>query len=506
MATSSFFYGGSSAPEQNTLNALIADLEAKVTAANEASVAAQASANAAAASSGNAHASEVAAASSLAQAQLVLVQAQAAQAAAESALAAANAAITTTNNNVTAANAAKVAAEAAQALAQTAATNAQTSATNAATSATNASTSATAASSSATSASGSASSASTSATNAASSASAASTSATNAASSEANALTYKNNASTSATNAASSASAASSSATAALSAQTAAESARDATLTAYDNFDDRYLGAKSSDPSVDNDGNPLIAGALYFNTTVGYMKIYTGSAWVDGYAPGTTFLAKASNLSDLPSVSTARTNLGLGTAALVADSTLVHTSGNETIAGVKTFSSTIIGSINGNAGTATALQNARLINGTSFNGGANINVLTYTTTSAANSSYHVPFYGAAATNNQQTYLDTGGEFTYNPSTNVLTVGTGNSTNWNTAYGWGNHASAGYASTSGSYADPAWITSLAYSKLTGAPTIPTVPTNVSAFTNDAGYVTASYADPAGTAVALAIALG
>jgi hypothetical protein len=38
---------------------------------------------------------------------------------------------------------------------------------------------------------------------------------------------------------------------------------------------------------------------------------YTGSAWVDAYVPGSTYLAKANNLSDLTSVSTARTNLGL---------------------------------------------------------------------------------------------------------------------------------------------------------------------------------------------------
>ena len=56
--------------------------------------------------------------------------------------------------------------------------------------------------------------------------------------------------------------------------------------------------------------------------------------------------------------------------------------------------------------------------------------------------------------------------------------TDNSSNWNTAYGWGNHASGGYltsaaaattyVSLTGSYANPAWITSLAYSKLTGVP--------------------------------------
>jgi len=47
--------------------------------------------------------------------------------------------------------------------------------------------------------------------------------------------------------------------------------------------------------------------------------------------------------------------------------------------------------------------------------------------------------------------------------------TSKQTDWDTAYSWGNHASAGYASTSGSYANPAWITSLAWSKITSTPT-------------------------------------
>ena len=103
--------------------------------------------------------------------------------------------------------------------------------------------------------------------------------------------------------------------TAAESAQTAAETARDQTLTAFDNFDDRYLGVKSSDPTLDNDGDALVSGALYFNSVDGSMKVYDGSQWLDAYANGATFLVKANNLSDLTNASTARTNLGLGTAA-----------------------------------------------------------------------------------------------------------------------------------------------------------------------------------------------
>lgn len=75
-------------------------------------------------------------------------------------------------------------------------------------------------------------------------------------------------------------------------AKVAAEAARDATLTAYDQFDDRYLGPKAADPLTDNDGNALIGGALYYNTTVSEMRIWTGAVWVAAYVSGTGFLAK----------------------------------------------------------------------------------------------------------------------------------------------------------------------------------------------------------------------
>lgn len=47
----------------------------------------------------------------------------------------------------------------------------------------------------------------------------------------------------------------------------------------YDSFDDRYLGAKSSVPTLDNDGNALVTGALYWNSTSATMFAWTGSAW-----------------------------------------------------------------------------------------------------------------------------------------------------------------------------------------------------------------------------------
>jgi len=94
--------------------------------------------------------------------------------------------------------------------------------------------------------------------------------------------------------------------------------------------------------------------------------------------------AASSASSASTSTTTATTQAGIATtkateaaasAASVDDTNLVHKVGNETVAGIKTFSSTISGSVNGNAATATKLQTARTINGVSFDGGANITVV-----------------------------------------------------------------------------------------------------------------------------------
>ena len=118
----------------------------------------------------------------------------------------------------------------------------------------------------------------------------ATTQATAAANSAAAALTSKNAAATSETNAASSASTANThkndaqtAKTAAETAKTAAETAQTAAEAALDSFDDRYLGAKANNPTVDNDGNALIDGALYFNTTVNRMRVYDlgNTTWLE---------------------------------------------------------------------------------------------------------------------------------------------------------------------------------------------------------------------------------
>lgn len=60
---------------------------------------------------------------------------------------------------------------------------------------------------------------------------------------------------------------------------TSAAASAAAAAASYDAFDDRYLGSKSSDPALDNDGDALITGALYWNSTDNVLKVYGGSAW-----------------------------------------------------------------------------------------------------------------------------------------------------------------------------------------------------------------------------------
>jgi hypothetical protein len=75
------------------------------------------------------------------------------------------------------------------------------------------------------------------------------------------------------------------------------------------------LGQRASNPSTDNDGNALVAGTLVFNTTTDEMKVYDGSAWLNAYASLSGALISINNLADLNNAGTARSNLGLGTAA-----------------------------------------------------------------------------------------------------------------------------------------------------------------------------------------------
>ena len=171
-----------------------------------------------------------------------------------------------------------------------------------------------------------------SAVNSANSATASANSAVQAATSENAAATSRNTAGTYATNSQASAVASEVSRVAAASSETAAASSeanaatsetnaaaseasaltsKEAAEAALDNFDDRYLGAKAADPTTDNDGDPLLTGALYFNTTDEVMKVYEGAVWVAAYASLSGALLAANNLSDVADAPAARLNLGL---------------------------------------------------------------------------------------------------------------------------------------------------------------------------------------------------
>jgi len=96
----------------------------------------------------------------------------------------------------------------------------------------------------------------------------------------------------------------------AVSAQLAAETARDQMLSLYDSFDDRWLGNKATEPTTDNDGDPLEGGALFFDTTTNTMKVWVGTMWVAAYVSGTDVAMLAANGADYnPAVF--RTNLDL---------------------------------------------------------------------------------------------------------------------------------------------------------------------------------------------------
>ena len=118
------------------------------------------------------------------------------------------------------------------------------------------------------------------AASATSSASAASNSASAASGSASTATTKANEAAASASTASGHKDTATTKASEATTAKNAAVTAQTAAEAALDSFDDKYLGAKSSAPSVDNDGNALAVGALYFNSSTNLLNVWNGSAWV----------------------------------------------------------------------------------------------------------------------------------------------------------------------------------------------------------------------------------
>jgi hypothetical protein len=116
--------------------------------------------------------------------------------------------------------------------------------------------------------------------------------ASNSSNHSANSSNFANNSSNHASNSSNFANNSSNFANTASNSANAANSARDAALAAADNFDDVYLGSKATDPALDNDGDALTAGDLYYNSTAGNLKYYTGSAWIAVTSGGITDLVQ----------------------------------------------------------------------------------------------------------------------------------------------------------------------------------------------------------------------
>jgi hypothetical protein len=340
---------GSDATTKTYVDSILGSATAASTSATSAATSASSaatSASSAATSASSALTSQTAAATSATSAA---TQATAAATSATSAATQATAAATSATSAATQATAAATSATSAAASATTAAasvatiatyaSNALTSANSASTSAASSLTSANSAATSASSAAASTSAAAASATAAATSATSAAASATAAATSASSALASQTAAATSATSAANSATAAATSATSAAASATAAATSATSSATSassslatYNLYKTEYLGSKSSAPTVDNQGNALITGATYWNSTTSLMYAWSGSAW---QAISTTSSYSAPTLGSQTIASgTTYTNidgLTINSTTIPTSKTLVDTNSSQTL-------------------------------------------------------------------------------------------------------------------------------------------------------------------------------
>jgi hypothetical protein len=81
-------------------------------------------------------------------------------------------------------------------------------------------------------------------------------------------------------------------------ARVAAEAAESGAETVLDTFDDRFLGVKGSDPTVDNDGAALVDGAIYYSSATDAIKVYDSSA-TPTWRQITTTVANQTNIDAL---------------------------------------------------------------------------------------------------------------------------------------------------------------------------------------------------------------
>jgi hypothetical protein len=151
-----------------------------------------------------------------------------------------------------------------------------------------------------------------------------------------NLVNIADNTVTQATNAASSASSASSSASLA---STSATNANNSFLS----IDTKYLGAKTGDPALNNQGGALTTGATYWNSSTNTMRIYNGTGWENTSAL-TDFASNTFRVSDnSDSTKKVAFNISGITAGTVRTLTVPNASGTIALLESPTFTGTVGG-------------------------------------------------------------------------------------------------------------------------------------------------------------------
>ena len=182
-----------------------------------------------------------------------------------------------------------------------------------------------------------------------------------------------------------------------------------------------FSGALSGNATTSSSctGNAATATTLQTARTINGTS-FNGSANITVTANTTNTLTRGSYLTGSNFNGSAATTWAVdATSANTASKVVARDASGNFSAG------TITAALSGNATTATTLATARTINGTSFNGSANITVPANIATSATASAFKVPFANttASTTGNYALLQDSTATFTYNPSTNTLVAGT-----------------------------------------------------------------------------------
>ncbi len=204
------------------------------------------------------------------------------------------------------------------------------------------------------------------------------------------ALTSENNSATSETNSANSATASANSATASANSATASAGSASAAAASFDLFDDSYLGAKASNPTVDNDGNTLSDGALFFDTTNDVMKVYdlATTTWLQ-------LTPTVSNQTNINAVNANSTNIN----AVAANETNINNVNSNSaniniVAGIDTEITNVSGI---SAAVSAVNSNSTNINAVNANE-TNINLVATNNTNVTNVGTNIASITTAATN------------------------------------------------------------------------------------------------------------